>query len=190
MVVAMSIKRRRCREIKIGKVKIGGNNPVIIQSMAKTLTSNLIVTVRQIKQLQTLGCQIVRVAVKDNKDAATLKKIKQRITIPLVADIHFDKNLALKAIESGVDKIRLNPGNIYKNSDMREIAKAAKQAHIPIRVGVNSGSITHSQENLAQLMVKSALDYIKILENVGFYDIVVSLFLSLQYMAIYPPGAP
>jgi len=175
------MKRRKCREIKIGKVKIGNDNPVAVQSMAKTVTSNLSATLREIKELEDSGCQIVRVAVRNNKDAATLKKIKQRIAIPLVADIHFDKNLAIKAIDSGVDKIRLNPGNIYKKNEIQEIAKAAKQARIPIRVGVNSGSVIRyplpatRSKNIAPLMVKCALDYIKILESLGFYDIVVSI---------------
>ncbi len=177
----MKIKRRKSKEIKIGNVKIGGSNPVAVQSMTKTFTSDLAATVKEISQLQTAGCQIVRVAVKDDDDAINLKKIKQRIVIPLVADIHFDKNLAIKAIESGADKIRLNPGNIYRKSDIREIAKAAKQAHIPIRVGVNSGSLRRrglgagAGRQEAKIMVKSTLDYIKLLEGTGFYDIVVSI---------------
>ena len=171
----MKIKRRKTRVVKIGSVRIGGNHPVAVQSMAKTFTSDLSATLSQIKELVKAGCQIVRVAVKDNQDAKTLKKIKQRIKIPLVADIHFDKDLALKAIASGVDKIRLNPGNIYKENEVREIAKAAKAAGIPIRVGVNSGSLRGSPSarggagrQEAEMMVKSALDYIKILEGAGF----------------------
>jgi (E)-4-hydroxy-3-methylbut-2-enyl-diphosphate synthase len=192
----MKIKRRRrAREIRIGNVKIGGNNPIAVQSMAKTFTSDLSATVSQIKQLELAGCQIVRVAVRNNQDATALKKIKQQISIPLVADIHFDKNLAIQAIESGVDKIRLNPGNIYKKKEVKEIAKAAKCARIPIRLGVNSGSIRgfrlhtsgHSSgirnrtqsanrnTQYAEEMARCALDYIKLLEGAGFYDIVVSL---------------
>ena len=176
------IKRRKCREIKIGSVRIGGDHPIVVQSMAKTATSDLSATLRQIRQLQNLGCQLVRLAIKNDKDAKALKEIKRKIKIPLIADIHFDKNLAIKAIENGIDKIRLNPGNIYKNNDIKEIVKAAKQARIPIRVGVNSGSVTsrlHStdgdQANLTKLMVKCTLDYIKLLEGFGFYDIVVSV---------------
>jgi (E)-4-hydroxy-3-methylbut-2-enyl-diphosphate synthase len=178
----MRMKRRRCQVIKIGKVKIGGNNPVAVQSMAKTFTSDLSATLREINELIDSGCQLVRVAVRDNRDVQVLKKIKKNISIPLIADIHFDKNLAIRAIESGVDKIRLNPGNIYKKNEIREIACAAKQAHIPIRVGVNSGSITRYSildtrysKNLAQRMVNCALDYIKLLEKVRFHDIVVSI---------------
>ena len=177
----MKIKRRKSREVKIGNITIGGANPVAVQSMAKTFTSDLPATLREIEKLQNSGCQIVRVAVRDNKDAANLKKIKQGIAIPLVADIHFSKDLALKAIESGVDKIRLNPGNIYKKNEIKEIAEAAKQAHIPIRVGVNSGSLRRVKgkrlkvKGIADIMVKEALDYIKILEKFSFCDIVVSL---------------
>ena len=178
----MRIKRRKCREIKIGNVTIGGNHPIVVQSMVKTATSDLSATLRQIRQLQNLGCQLVRLAIKNDKDAIALRQIKRKIKIPLIADIHFDKNLAIKAIESGVDKIRLNPGNIYKKNEIKEIVKAAKQARIPIRVGVNSGSAVPSlhstagkQRNPAKLMVKCALNYIKLLEGFGFYDIVVSI---------------
>jgi len=178
----MKIKCRKSQVINIGSVRIGGNNPIAVQSMAKTFTSDVSATAREIKELELAGCQIVRVAVKNSQDAKALKKIKQRIAIPLVADIHFDKNLAIQAIESGVDKIRLNPGNIYKKSEVRDIARAAKQAGIPIRVGVNSGSVSryplsakHRPKDLIRLMVASALDYIKMLEGIGFYDIVVSL---------------
>ncbi|MFC1657968.1 flavodoxin-dependent (E)-4-hydroxy-3-methylbut-2-enyl-diphosphate synthase [Candidatus Omnitrophota bacterium] len=178
----MTIRRRRARVVKIGSLSIGGRNPVAVQSMAKTFTSDLSATVKEIKGLQSAGCQLVRVAVRDNRDAANLKRIKQRIAIPLVADIHFDKNLAIKAIESGVDKIRLNPGNIHKPSQVREIARAAKSARIPIRVGVNSGSVMNYphiaksySKNPAQSMAGCALDYIKLLEGAGFKDIVVSL---------------
>jgi len=181
----MRIRRRRSKVIKVGNVKLGGNNPVVIQSMAKTFTSDLVATVREIKELQKAGCQIVRLAVRNNKDAMALGKIKQCISIPLVADIHFDKNLAIKAIQSGVDKIRLNPGNIYKKNEVKEIAQAAGKAHIPIRVGVNSGSITRYPllnnrypKDMAQTMVRCTLDYIKLLEGTGFDDIVVSLKAS------------
>lgn len=191
----MKIKRRKTREIKIGGIAIGAGKPIAVQSMVKTFTSDLHATLKEIERLQGWGCQIIRVAVRDNNDAANLKKIKQRIAVPLVADIHFDKRLALAAIESGVDKIRLNPGNIYKKEEVREIAKAAKRARIPIRVGVNSGSITHcsprpclsfarkseacaqgwGSKNPAKLMVKCALDYINLLESTGFNNIVVSI---------------
>jgi len=187
----MKPRRRKTRVIKIGRVRIGGDNPVAVQSMTKTFTSDLASTIKEIKELQSVGCQIVRLAVRDNQEAISLRKIKQRTSIPLVADIHFDKNLALQAIESGVDKIRLNPGNIYQPNQVREIAQAARQAHIPIRVGVNSGSVMHypltakrKPKNLAQLMASCALDYIKILENAKFRDIVISLKGSDIYTTI------
>jgi (E)-4-hydroxy-3-methylbut-2-enyl-diphosphate synthase len=175
------IKRRKTKVIRIGDILIGGNNPIAIQSMTKTRTCDIEKTVRQISELRQAGCEIVRLAVKDNLDAKALRIIKEKTDIALVADIHFDWRLALEAIDSGVDKIRLNPGNIYKKGQIREIAKAAKLHHIPIRVGVNSGSVdsqasgVRRQKPLADKMVKSASDYIKTLEKSGFYDIVVSL---------------
>ncbi len=175
------IVRRKTKTIRIGNICIGGDNPVAIQSMAKCKTSDIENTVRQIKELERGACEIVRLAVKDNQDAKALKVIKKRTRIPLVADIHFDWRLALAAIDGGVDKIRLNPGNIYKKEQIRDIAKAAKLNRIPIRVGVNSGSLPRtgnkepSSANTAQTMARSALNYIKILEGFKFYDIVVSL---------------
>jgi (E)-4-hydroxy-3-methylbut-2-enyl-diphosphate synthase len=189
------ITRRKARVVKIGNVYIGGNNPIAVQSMAKTETKEIQKTVRQIKDIEKAGCEIVRLAVKDNADAKALKKIKSGVNIAIVADIHFDWRLALEAINSGVDKIRLNPGNIYRKEQVREIAKAAKLSHIPIRVGVNSGSLrafssqlsalrtkskSHTTKNIrhATAMVDSAMEYIKMLEGFGFYDIVVSLKAS------------
>lgn len=175
------IIRRKTKTIRIGNISIGGNNPVAIQSMAKTETCDIEKTIRQIKELENIGCQIVRLAVKDNHDAKALRMIKCRVNAPIVADIHFDWRLAIQAIDSGVDKIRLNPGNIYKKGQILEIVKAAKLNRIPIRVGVNSGSLpdtiykTSKTKNTAEMMVKTAWDYIKILEKLRFYDIVVSL---------------
>jgi len=171
------IIRRKSRIIKIGSVAIGGNKPVAIQSMAKIRTSDIEATVMQIKSLEAAGCDIVRLAIKDDSDAKAIAKIKHKVNIPIVADIHFNWQLALTAIGSGADKIRLNPGNIYKKQEVYQIAKAAKSARIPIRIGLNSGSL-RKHGNIADLMVKSALDYIKILEKSGFYDIVVSLKAS------------
>ena len=178
------IERHKTRVINIGSVRIGGNNPVAIQSMAKTRTQDADACIRQIKELERCGCEIVRLALKDDRDAKALKKIRRLVRVPLVADIHYDFRLALTAIDSGVDKVRLNPGNIYKKEEIREVTKAAKSRHIPIRVGVNSGSLRprrmHASGRLAQAdaMVKSALDYIKILEGLNFFDIVVSLKAS------------
>ena len=166
--------RRKSRRIQIGKVSIGGNSPVAIQSMTKTKTSDVARTVAQIKELESTGCEIIRVAVKDHADAAALRQIKKNIKIPLVADIHFDWILAREAIESGVDKIRLNPGNIYKKSQIRKIASAAKLAGIPIRVGLNSGSVGVGKDQV-KAMVDKARNYLKILEGFKFRNIVVSL---------------
>ena len=132
---------RMTRQIKIGGVKIGGGAPISIQSMAKTDTRDVSGTARQIKELAKAGCEIIRVAVKDFEAAEAIRAIKRRINLPLVADIHFDYRLALRAIENGADKIRLNPGNIYKEDEIREVIKLAKKRKIPIRVGANSGSI-------------------------------------------------
>ena len=178
----MQIKRRKSKIIKVGGIKIGGSNPVVVQSMAKTFTSDLQDTLRELRELSEAGCKIIRLAVKDKKDAMALRKIRRQTSLALVADIHFDKNLALQAIDNGVDKIRLNPGNIYKKEEIREIAQAAKLARIPIRIGVNSGSLpryssldTRYSKEPARLMVKSALDYIRLLEGFKFRDIIISL---------------
>jgi (E)-4-hydroxy-3-methylbut-2-enyl-diphosphate synthase len=169
-----AIFRRKSRRVQIGRISIGGNSPVAIQSMAKSKTSNVDRTVAQIKELEDAGCEIIRVAVKDHADSAALREIKKNIKIPLVADIHFDWVLAMEAIEAGVDKIRLNPGNIFKLSQIREVASAAKLARIPIRVGLNSGSAGPGKDQVA-VMVEKARAYIKALEKLKFRDIVISL---------------
>jgi len=165
--------RRKTREVRIGGVKIGGNNPVAIQSMAKTRTADTRATVRQILRLEKAGCEIIRVAVKDLNDARAISLIKKGIHIPLVADIHFDWRLALAAIESGADKIRLNPGNIQKKEQIKAVVSAARSAGIPIRVGLNSGSVGGSGDQVPR-MVKYAREYLGVLEGLGFRDIVVS----------------
>ncbi len=178
----MVIKRRKSRIIKIGNIEIGGANPIAIQSMAKVKTSDIEKTVRQLKELESAGCEIVRLAIKDSLDARAIKRIKLKVKLPIAADIHFNWRLALEAIDNGADKIRLNPGNIYKQDQIKEIVRAAKINHIPIRVGVNSGSLSVSRlagllvcRSQADKMVKSALDYVKILERFKFHDIVISL---------------
>ena len=137
----MMIKRRKTRQIKMGGVKIGGDAPIAIQSMTKTRTADIGKTVAQIKRLEEAGCEIIRVAVKDFDDATAIRDIKRKIRIPIVADIHFNYRLALESIRAGADKIRLNPGNMRNVDEVKRVAKAAKRAHIPIRIGVNSGSI-------------------------------------------------
>ncbi|OGX30734.1 MAG: 4-hydroxy-3-methylbut-2-en-1-yl diphosphate synthase [Omnitrophica WOR_2 bacterium RIFCSPLOWO2_12_FULL_46_30] len=179
----MIIKRHKTKEIQIGNIKIGGNNPIAIQSMAKVPTKDYRKTVLQIKNLEKEGCSIVRVAVRDEEDAHAISQIKSAIRIPLVADIHFNWKLAVCAIKSGADKIRLNPGNIYKRQEIKEVVSAARDYSVPIRVGLNSGSIPkifryNIKLKPARKLVKAALDYIKLLEDLNFTDIVVSLKCS------------
>jgi (E)-4-hydroxy-3-methylbut-2-enyl-diphosphate synthase len=160
-------------------VKIGAGNPIVIQSMAKTKSSDIEGTLRQINKLSSAGCQIVRLAVKDFDDAKAFKRIKRHSVLPLVADIHFDYRLAIAAIESGADKIRLNPGNIGKDSHIRQVISALKSAGIPLRIGLNSGSVAGAKQSarlsMADKLVKAALGYIKKIEGMKFRDIVVSL---------------
>lgn len=165
------ILRKRTRLVRVGGVKVGGGAAVSIQSMTKVETSNVSAVVSQIKRLKGAGCDIVRVAVKTVKDAEAVGSIKRKTDIPIVCDIHFDHRLALKCIENGADKIRLNPGNIKKAGDIREVVKAAKRKKIPIRIGVNSGSASED-------FVKSAMGYVKIFEELGFHDIIISLKAS------------
>jgi len=162
-------------QVKIGGVKVGGGAPISIQSMAKIDTKNVTATVKQIHSLEALGCEIIRVAAKDTKSASAIKKIKQKIKIPLEADIHFDYRLALLAIEAGADSIRLNPGNISKPAHVKEVIAAAKKSKIPIRIGVNSGSLPGGS---ASNMVKAVTNYLKIFEKEKFYDIMISLKAS------------
>jgi (E)-4-hydroxy-3-methylbut-2-enyl-diphosphate synthase len=177
----MKITRRRSRIVKIGNVYVGGNHPVAIQSMVKTKAADIERTVSQIKELEGLGCEIVRVAVRDKSDASALKKIKPRINLPMVADIHFNWRLALEAIDNGADKIRINPGNIYKEKEIKEIVSALKLAGIPLRIGLNSGSVRDlnaQRLSMPEKLVNSALNYIKRIEKLKFYDIAVSLKAS------------
>lgn len=171
---------KKTRVIKVGNVPIGGGNPVVVQSMTKTFTHDVDSTVAQVHELELAGCQIVRVAVPHEEDALALKDIKQRINIPLVADIHFNYTFALTAIEAGVDKIRINPGNIGSKEAIRAIVSACKERGVPIRIGVNAGSLekeilTKYKHPTAAALVESALNNIKILEKFSFHDIVVSI---------------
>ncbi|MEW6008576.1 MAG: flavodoxin-dependent (E)-4-hydroxy-3-methylbut-2-enyl-diphosphate synthase [Candidatus Omnitrophota bacterium] len=169
------IKRRKTRLIMVGNVAIGSARKIIIQSMAKTDTADIATTIKQIREVEKVKGELIRVAVKDQSSAKAIGEIKSAIGIPLIADIHFDYRLALTAIASGVDKIRLNPGNIYKEKEVASIAAAAKERNIPIRVGVNSGSLRKESSVTVNSLVSSALAYIKLLEKYRFYDIVVSL---------------
>ncbi|QWC00564.1 flavodoxin-dependent (E)-4-hydroxy-3-methylbut-2-enyl-diphosphate synthase [Mycoplasmatota bacterium] len=175
--------RNITKEIFIKDIKIGGNNPVVIQSMTNTKTKDINATVDQIKRLEKVGCQLVRVAVLTYADADAIKEIKKQINIPIVADIHFDYKLALRAIESGVDKIRINPGNIGDNERIKAVVDACKRNHIPIRIGINSGSLEkHILEKYGkptpQAMVESAKYHVDLLEKFDFYDIIISLKAS------------
>ena len=172
--------RKDTRQVGVGQLSVGGSDIVTVQSMTTTKTHDIKATVAQIKALEKAKCDIVRVACVDEKDATAIKEIKAQITIPLVADIHFDYRLALIAIENGADAIRLNPGNIGREDKIRAVVLAAKEAGIPIRIGVNAGSLEkHILEKYGYPtpagMVESALFHIKILEDLEFYDIVVSL---------------
>ncbi|MGI6360022.1 MAG: flavodoxin-dependent (E)-4-hydroxy-3-methylbut-2-enyl-diphosphate synthase [Acholeplasmatales bacterium] len=169
------MERSKTRPVKVGNLILGGNNKVYIQSMTNTKTHDIPATVTQINRLAEAGCEIVRVAVLNRRDAKALGEIKSRINIPLVADIHFDYNLALEAIRQGVDKIRLNPGNIKDRDKVKLIVDAAKEKHIPIRIGVNSGSMMDGLPATPENMVKTAKFHVDILEELGFYDIVLSL---------------
>jgi len=168
------------RRIRIGDRYIGGTEPILIQSMTNTKTQDAAATVRQIKELQEAGCEIVRVAVPDMEAAEAIKQIKKEILIPLVADIHFDYRLAVEAIKNGVDKIRINPGNIGDRERVRQVVSAAKERNIPIRIGINSGSLEKELlkkygHPTADALVESTLNSIALLESMDFDDIVISI---------------
>jgi (E)-4-hydroxy-3-methylbut-2-enyl-diphosphate synthase len=173
-------KRKRTKKVWAGDVPIGGGAPISVQSMTKTDTRDVPATVRQIRRLERAGCEIIRVAVLDKGAASVLPKIKKAIKIPLVADIQFDYRLALKAIDAGVDKLRINPGNIGADWKVREVVKAAQQKKIPIRVGVNAGSLPRDLRRKHRgatptALVEAALGQIKILEDLNFDKIVIAL---------------
>jgi (E)-4-hydroxy-3-methylbut-2-enyl-diphosphate synthase len=181
--------RSKTRPVKVGPYTIGGTDQVIVQSMTTTKTHDVEATVAEIKRLEEAGCQIVRVACPDMRAAEAIADIKARINIPLVVDIHFDYKLALKAIEGGADKIRINPGNIGRREKVEAVVKAAKEKGIPIRIGVNAGSLEKKYLEkygypTADGMVESALEHIKILEDLDFHDIIVSMKASDVNLAI------
>lgn len=175
--------RKKTRVIDIGGVKIGGDNPIAIQSMCNTDTRDAASTIKQINSLEAAGCEIARVAVPDAEAAEALKEIVRKINIPLVADIHFDYRLALAAIDAGVDKLRINPGNIGSEDRVKAVVDKAKERKIPIRIGVNSGSLEKSiLEKYGRVtsegLVESALKHTAILEKYDFYDTVISIKAS------------
>ncbi|KGP73178.1 flavodoxin-dependent (E)-4-hydroxy-3-methylbut-2-enyl-diphosphate synthase [Pontibacillus yanchengensis] len=181
--------RKDTRPVRVGDLVIGGSNKVVVQSMTTTKTHDVEATVKEIHRLEEAGCQIVRVACPDERAADAIADIKRQINIPLVVDIHFDYKMALKAIEGGADKIRINPGNIGKRRKVEAVVNAAKEKGIPIRIGVNAGSLErHLLEKYgyptADAMVESALHHIQILEELDFHDIIVSLKASDVNLAI------
>lgn len=184
------INRRKTRQIMCGNVPIGGDAPISIQSMTNTFTKDIDKTVNQILELEDAGCEIIRVAVTDVEDAKAIKKIKKQIHIPIVADIHFDYKLALESIENGIDKLRINPGNIGSAQNVKEVVEKAKPRNIPIRIGINSGSVhkeilkKYNGHVTAEGMVESALEHVKILEDLNYPNLLVSLKGSDVQMTI------
>lgn len=177
------IKRKKTQEVTVGSLKLGGGNPVIIQSMCNTDTRDVEATVAQILALEEAGCELVRVAVPDMAAADAVGEILKRIHIPLVADIHFDYRLALRVMELGIDKVRINPGNIGDTERIRQVVEMAKAKKIPIRIGVNSGSLEQELVEkyggvTPQGLVESALKHVRILESFDFHEIVVSIKAS------------
>src|SRR5437773_8585128 len=171
------------RSVKVRDIQIGGGAPVVVQSMTKTDTTDVDATIRQIEEMVEAGCEIVRIAVPDDDAAAAMKKIRKRTDVPLVADIHFHYKLALKALEAGIDKLRINPGNIGHIDRVREVVRAAEAQKVPIRIGVNGGSLEKDLLKkygtaTPEAMVESALRHIRILEDLDFTDIIISLKAS------------
>lgn len=181
--------RHKTKEIQIGKVTIGGTNPIAIQSMTNTKTEDVKATVSQILQLEKAGCEIIRCAIPTMEAAKSLEEIKKQIHIPLVADIHFDYRLAIAAVEHGADKIRINPGNIGSNERIKAVVDCCKERQVPIRVGVNSGSL---EKNLvekyggvtARGLVESALDKVSIITDMGYDNLVISIKSSDVLMCV------
>jgi (E)-4-hydroxy-3-methylbut-2-enyl-diphosphate synthase len=170
--------RRICKTLRIGNITVGGNAPIVVQSMTKTDTRDIPATINQIKELEDCGCEIVRVAVPDSEAAESLAAIKKSISLPLIADIHFDYRLALAALKSGVDGLRLNPGNIGDEEQIARVVAAAKERKVPIRIGVNAGSLPANFQPKApttKRMVSMALEQIKLMESLDFDLIKVSL---------------
>ncbi|MBW2037095.1 MAG: flavodoxin-dependent (E)-4-hydroxy-3-methylbut-2-enyl-diphosphate synthase [Deltaproteobacteria bacterium] len=175
--------RKQTRQISIGGVKVGGNAPITVQSMTNTFTQDVAATVAQIHRLETAGCDLVRVAVPDEAAAAAISRIKKQISIPLIADIHFDYRLALTSIRAGADALRINPGNIGGKQNVRDVARAARARGIPIRIGVNAGSLEKRLlkkygQATPEAMVESAMQHIELLRSFDFHEIKVSIKAS------------
>ena len=185
----MTMNRTQTRQVQVKNLEIGHNNHVIIQSMCNIETKKADEVAKQILNLEKMGCELIRVSCMDMEDAKAIKDIKKQIHIPLVADIHFDYRLALACIEAGADKIRLNPGNIGSRENVEKVVKACKEKHIPIRIGINGGSLEkdiHEKygKPTAQGMIESAKRHVKILEDLDFYDTVLSFKSSDPLLCI------
>ncbi len=183
------MNRTETRQINVGGVKIGGQNKVVIQSMCNTKTKDVESTVKQILELERAGCEIIRVACLDIEDAKAIKEIKKKIHIPIVSDIHFDYKIALQSIESGVDKVRINPGNIGDEEKVKKVVDACKKNNIPIRIGINAGSLEPELlkkygKPCSDAMIESARRHVEILEKLDFYDICISLKASNLDMCV------
>ena len=185
----MSYERKFSREVSVGSLKIGGNNPISIQSMTNTDTRNAKSTIEQIKRLEEVGCDVVRIAVPDMEAAKNIGEIKKNVNIPVIADIHFDYRLALEAIDQGIDGVRINPGNIGSIDKVKMVVNKCKEKNRKIRIGVNGGSLEKELlekygSATAEALVESALCHVKILEDLDFYNIVISLKSSDIYKTI------
>ena len=172
--------RENCKKVKVNNIVIGGNNHIVIQSMCNIKTSKTYEVIKQIKELESYGCEMIRVSILDENDANSIKTIKENINIPIVADIHFDYKLALLCIENGVDKIRINPGNIGSHENTKKVVLACKDKGIPIRIGINSGSLEKTLYDkyggvTPEALFESISNHIKLLESLDFYDIVLSI---------------
>ncbi len=185
----MQVARRKTRQIAVGAVKIGGDAPIVVQSMTVSDTRNVAATVAEIQGLEAAGCEIVRVAVPDTESAEALPKIRSQVRVPLIADIHFDYHLALAAMKAGVDGLRINPGNIGARERVEKVVRMAQDRGVPIRIGVNAGSLEKPLLDrygypTAEAMVESAMRHIDILESLRFFDIKVSLKASHVGLAV------
>lgn len=174
------INRKNTRCVAIGDILIGGGSPITVQSMTNTDTRDPKNTIAQIRRLEEAGCEIVRMAIPDRQAAEALRDIRSSVAVPLVADIHFDYRLALMAIEAGIDKLRINPGNIGDRDRVKQVVEAAKARKIPIRIGVNGGSLDKALHlkyggPTAEALVESALEHVRILESLDFYETVISM---------------
>nr|WP_330374478.1 flavodoxin-dependent (E)-4-hydroxy-3-methylbut-2-enyl-diphosphate synthase [Paeniclostridium sordellii] len=185
----MSYKRRLSKEVSVGSLKIGGNNPISIQSMTNTDTRDAKATIDQIKRLEEVGCDVVRVAVPDMEAAKNIGEIKKNVNIPIIADIHFDYRLALEAIDQGVDGVRINPGNIGSIDRVKMVVNKCREKNLKIRIGVNGGSLEKELlekygSATAEALVESAMGHVKILEDLDFHNIVISLKSSDIYKTL------